>query len=340
VLYIFSGPDSFSIRQELTRMKTSLGQPDMAGLNCAEVESSALSPVDLASLVQTMPFLAEKRLVIIRGLLAAFEPRQRPGSSEGEAESETKNSGAPKKETSMAPLLEVLSNVPPTTDLVLVEQKVSQKNPLYSRLSKDAVVREFPLPAGAELERWIVQRARERGGIIDSAAAHILADNVGPDLWTLDSELQKLLLYTNGQAITEAEVRLLVSQVREASVFALIDAVMASRTGPALGFAHQLLDGGTSPFQLLSLLARQMRLLLIAKEMACQDMSHQNMAAALGFRSPWAARKLAQQAEGYSYQRLKAMYRRLVDEDLALKTGKRSPELGMDMLVVELCTSI
>ncbi|MDP2726661.1 MAG: DNA polymerase III subunit delta, partial [Dehalococcoidia bacterium] len=188
-----------------------------------------------------------------------------------------------------------------------------------------------------DLERWIIQTAREMGGTINSATAHLLAENVGPDLWVLDSELRKLLLYAAGKPVTEADVRLLVSQVREASIFALVDAVLAARAGLALGLAHKLVDGGTSPFQVLGTLARQLRRLLLAKELSGQNMSPQNMASALGFRSPWAAKKLAQQAEGYSHGRLGAMYRRLVDEDLALKTGRRTPELGLDLLLVELC---
>jgi len=337
VLYVLWGPNSFSIRQDLARMKTDLGQPDMAGLNCSETEASALSTGELASLVQTIPFLGDKRLVIIRGLMTPFEPRQKPGAAEEGDQNEDAAAATSKKDTSSGQLLEVLSRLPPTTDLVLVEEKLSQKNSLFSRLPKEVVVREFPLPAGPELERWITQQAKDLGGSINSAAAHVLAENVGPDLRVLDSELQKLLLYTGGETVGEAEVRLLVSQVREASVFSLVDAVMSARTGPALALAHQLLDGGTSAFHLLTLLARQVRLLLQAKDMTAEGMSHQNMAGALGFRSPWAAKKLAQQAEGYSYKRLGAMYRRLVDEDLALKTGKRPPELGLDLLVVELC---
>ncbi|MDO8691113.1 MAG: DNA polymerase III subunit delta [Dehalococcoidia bacterium] len=338
MLYVFWGPDSFSIRQELVKMRALFGQPDLAGLNCMEAEASSLVPAELVSMVQTMPFLGEKRLVILHGLLAPFEPRQKANDGEAGKDSAEKGPAGSKKDTSPAvPVLEIVSNLPPTTDLVLTEEKLTPKNPVFSRLPKDATVREFPLPAGPDLERWILQAAREMGGAINSAAVHLLAENVGPDLWVLDSELRKLLLYTAGKPVTEAEVRILVSQVREASIFTLVDAVLAARAGLALGLAHKLVDGGTSPFQLFGMLARQVRLLLIAKELSSQNMSPQNMAGALGFRSPWAAKKLAQQAEGYSHGRLGAMYRRLVDEDLALKTGRRTPELGLDLLLVELC---
>jgi len=337
VLYVFWGPNSFSMRQELAEMRAHQGQPDLAGLNCTEAEASSLALAELASMVQTMPFLGEKRLVILHGLLAPFQPRQKPGDREDGKDNETKGSTGSKKDASLAPILEIVSNLPPTTDLVLTEEKLSPKNPVFSRLPKDAIIREFPLPAGPDLERWIVRTAGEMGGSINSAAAHLLAENVGPDLWVLDSELRKLLLYVDGKPVTEAEVRLLVSQVREASIFALVDATLAARSGLALGLAHKLMDGGTSPFQILGMLARQLRLLLLAKELSSQNMNPQNMAKALGIVSPWAANKLAQQAGGYSDGRLGAMYRRLVEEDLALKTGRRTPELGLDLLLVELC---
>lgn len=338
MLYLFRGPNSFSIREEIFRMRDSLGPSDLASLNYTEAEASTLGTAGLASLAQTMPFLSEKRLVVVRGLLAPFEPRQKPGPAGGADEPEGETAApVQKRDVALAPILSVLLQLPPTTDLVLVELKVSLKNPLFSGFPKGAVVREFPLPMGADLENWILKRAKGAGGVITAAAAHMLAENVGPDLWTLDSEVQKLLQYTSGRPVEEAEVRLLVSQVREANVFAMVDAVMASRPGPALGLVHQLMDGGTAPSHLLSLLARQVRLLLQAKDLAARGTNHQKMAETLGLRHDWMARKLVQQAAGHSFQRLTAFYHRLVEEDLALKTGKHSPEVGLDLLVLDLC---
>lgn len=337
MLYVFWGPNDFSMRQELIRMRAALGQADLAGLNHAEADASALGPGELAALAQTMPFLGERRLAIIRGLLAPFEPRQKMGTAESAEAGGDDSASTKKREANLGPILEVLANLPPTNDLVLQERTVSKKNPLFARLPKDTIVREFPLPGGPDLDRWIVDRAKEMGGAIIPAAAHIISENVGADLWTIDSELQKLVLYASGRPIAEADVQLMVSQVREASIFSLVDAVMASRPGVAIGLAHQLLDGGSSPSRLLTLLARQVRLLLQAKEMCAEGKSTESMAAALGFRSPWAAKKLAQQAQAYTYQELGAIYRRLVDEDLALKTSRHTPEVGIDVLVVELC---
>ncbi|MDP2662555.1 MAG: hypothetical protein Q8R28_17685, partial [Dehalococcoidia bacterium] len=154
MLYVFWGPDSFSIRQELAKMRAHLGQPDLAGLNCMEAEASSLVPADLVSMVQTMPFLGEKRLVILHGLLAPFEPRQKANDGEAGKDGAEKGSTGSKKDASPAPVLEIVSNLPPTTDLVLTEEKLTQKNPVFSRLPIVATLREFPLPAGPDLERW------------------------------------------------------------------------------------------------------------------------------------------------------------------------------------------
>lgn len=338
MLYLFWGPNDFSMGKEIASMRGSLGAPEVASLNYAESAAPALGPGGLASLAQTMPFLGEKRLVVVRGLLAPFEPRQKAGRAEaGEGREEPALLPIKGAEALLSPLLEVLNNLPPTTDLVLVEEKVGPKNALFSRLPKGAVVKEFQLPPRPELEGWILQHAKALGGVVNPAAAHALAESIGPDLWALDSELHKLLTYTSGRPVGQEEVHLLVAQVREANIFALIDAVMALRPGQALGMTHQLLDGGTSPSHLLVMLARQVRLLLQAKDLAGRGATPQAMADVLGFRSPWPAKKLAQQAEGYSYPRLGSIYRRLVEEDLALKTGKRTPEVGLDLLVMDLC---
>ena len=75
-----------------------------------------------------------------------------------------------------------------------------------------------------------------------------MSDLVGNDLWTLEQELEKLSLYASGRRIEESDVEELVAQVREASVFAAVDAMIDGRPGVALRLLRQLRQtGGRSP---------------------------------------------------------------------------------------------
>ena len=75
MLYILHGEDDYSRNQYLNEIKRSLGDPAMLATNTSVFEGAKLSPDELKGVCETVPFLAEKRLVIIEGLLGRFEPK-------------------------------------------------------------------------------------------------------------------------------------------------------------------------------------------------------------------------------------------------------------------------
>ncbi|NLL90756.1 MAG: hypothetical protein GX226_06645 [Dehalococcoidales bacterium] len=41
----------------------------------------------------------------------------------------------------------------------------------------------------------------------------------------------------------------------------------------------------------------------------------------------------------YSFERLKELYHKLLDTDIAIKTGKYNDELALNILIAEMCTT-
>jgi len=68
LLYILSGEDDFSISQSLEEIKRGIGDPDLLSANTTILDGQQLILDQLMAVVETIPFLAEKRLVIVRGL--------------------------------------------------------------------------------------------------------------------------------------------------------------------------------------------------------------------------------------------------------------------------------
>ena len=73
MLYILSGEDDFSINQSLEEIKKGMGDRDMLSANTTVFDGQQVTPDQLGAVCGTVPFLAEKRLVIIKGLLGRFE---------------------------------------------------------------------------------------------------------------------------------------------------------------------------------------------------------------------------------------------------------------------------
>ena len=122
-----------------------------------------------------------------------------------------------------------------------------------------STVREFPALRGDRLSDWVRQRAKQKGAGIEGAAVALLVEHVGPNLWLMDSELEKLALYCADRPIDGDAVSALVSHARESSVFELVDAVMEKRSDAALGALARLLSGGATGPYIVSMVARQAR---------------------------------------------------------------------------------
>ncbi len=339
MIYLLIGDEDFLAQEALKQHVDSLGPPDLVSLSTVKLEGARLSFAELQQACDTVPFLSPVRLVIVTGLLTRFERGRRGAGDSGEAD----NAPAPGRgkrgaiEDGWDRLAEYATHFPESTHLVLVDSAVGRANPIRSAVSATATVREFGKLRGPALEEWVGQRVAQLQCSITPAASRRLLDLAGNNLWMLSSELEKLSLYASGETIRPEQVDELVSLARESNIFALVDAVAAKR----LQQAHQalrrlLMDGAAAPY-VLFMLARQFRLLLLAKTLGEQKIGGQALMNRLGIRSEYPFRKTVEQARGYTAPVLEATLRRLLEADVAMKTGRQGPDLALELLVTDLC---
>jgi DNA polymerase-3 subunit delta len=330
MFYLLYGADEFSRQEALAQMKRKLGDPTTASLNTTLLDGRSLTLADLQAACDTVPFLADKRLVIVEGLAARWERRQ-PG--EGVEPKPLTKSDRELEEA----LQGYLGQLPASTRLVFVDDEVSASNPLL-RLAKihSGYVKEFPPRRGRELHAWIAERVKQKGGRITNEAVAALAVFVGENLRLLDQEIEKLLTYAGpGRDLQKADVEALVPYAREARIFDLVDAIGQRQRETALRLLHQMLDDGTAPAYLMVMFARQFRLLLQGRELLDGGAGKEAIVAALKLH-PFVADKVLLQARNFTLEHLERIYRRLLDADVAMKTGRAEETVALDLLVVEL----
>jgi DNA polymerase-3 subunit delta len=151
------------------------------------------------------------------------------------------------------------------------------------------------------------------------------------------AEISKLVLFSSGGSIDEDDIAAVVGYAQQASVFKMVDAILESKARLAQPALQQLLQAGLTPTYLLFMLSRQARMLIRAKEMIRQGKSALEIQDRLGISADFMWQKVSEQASGYSLGRLGELYHRLLETDLAIKTGKYQPELALSILVAELC---
>ena len=323
MLYILYGPDDYSIEKALEEIKLSLGDAEALATNSSRFPGKDLNPAQLHQAVETMPFLAEKRLVVIDGLLERFE-----GSAGGRRR---------KKNSNVSEFIGPLTRVPETTVVVLVEPAIKGNSEILATLMPSAKIRQFPLLKDPQLKKWILDRVAVGGGSINLPAATQLLKLVGGNLWSLNGEINKLVLYKDGEAIEAADVERVVGFQRQDKIFVLMDAVIAGDAAQTQRHLRRFLEDGLEPAIIMRMLARQLRLMVQANEMKGRREGLPEMQRKMGLFSEYALRHVIQQAAAFTLPRLNRMYHYLVEADLGIKQGRYSAELSLEMLLAQLC---
>jgi DNA polymerase-3 subunit delta len=169
----------------------------------------------------------------------------------------------------------------------------------------------------------------------DSRAAAELANLVGNNLFQARQEIAKALDYVGPEGtVTREDVRLLCSQSREEDIFDMVDAVGARNPQKALSLLERLLQDLPSQY-IFSMLARQVRLLIMAREILDGHGSDKDLAARTHMHA-FVAKKAMAQCQHFSMGELEALYRRLDRMDEDSKTGNATLEVAMESLIAEL----
>jgi DNA polymerase-3 subunit delta len=274
--------------------------------------------------------LCPSRLVIVEGLLGRFEARRKKGRRSADSEGK-----ASRDLEGWLGLVDLVKRLPATTELILLDGELQQQNRLLSALLPLSEVKAFPALRDDGLRVWIQGHVKDRGGTITPGAVSALVALVGADLWAMSGEIDKLLVYSAGQGIKEDDVKQVVSNTREADIFALVDAILEGRREVAQQWLQRLLQSGAGPPYILTMITRQLRLITAAKELG-RDLFRPEVRASLEQPKDFSLQKASRQAKAYTGERIRAAYHKLAETDVDIKSGKYDDELGLNLLVIEL----
>ncbi|MCH7984097.1 MAG: DNA polymerase III subunit delta [Chloroflexi bacterium] len=319
MIRVLHGEDEYSRSEALARIRATAGPPEVRDPNTTVFEGRAIKLDDVIGAALIHPFMADRRVVIVHGVLTRMQKKDK---SLGD---EWRN------------LAESLSGLPATTELVFVEDVRLRENGLALKsVGPGASVQEFRRKQGGELEMWVRDRFASHGGSAARDAVARIGWLAGSDMRLLDQEIKKLSLYAGDREVTRADVDLMVPEARETSIFAAVDAVLERRPAVAMKLLYSLLSGGSSVQYILSMLARQVRLLILTIELRQQGVPQEELGKRIGLTNRFALDKTMRQSALFSTGRLANIHRRLLAADLAIKQGEMDERLAVEILIGEL----
>jgi len=319
MIRVLHGEDEYSRSEALARFRAAAGPPEVRDPNTTVFEGRGIKLNDVIGAALMHPFMADRRVVVVHGVLTRMQNRDK---SLGD---EWRN------------LAESLGGVPATTELVFMEDVTLRDNGIALKsVGHSADVQEFRLKQRGELELWIRDRFASHGGRAARDAVARIGWLAGSDTRLLDQEIKKLALFAGDREVTAADVDLMVPEAREANIFAAVDAVLEHRPAVAMKLLYSLLSGGSSVQRILSMLARQVRLLILIAELRQQGVPQDEVGKRIGLTNRYALEKTMRQSTSFSAGHLANIHRRLLAADLAIKQGKMDERLAVEILVGEL----
>jgi len=305
-VYLIYGTESYL----KTFYKNKLKEVALAGgdpMNVASFAGSGISERSIIDEADTMPFFAERRVVMIE------------------------DSGLFKKAGDLA---DYIKNIPETTVMIFTESEVDKRNRLYKAVNEVGVAEEFNALSEGDLLKWVGTLFKKSEKNITTDTARFFLDRVGTDMNNLVNEVEKLVCFTGERDVIEkADIMAVSSEHVEGKIFEMMDAIGSKKQEEALRLYYDLLTLRQTPAGILALTIRQFNLLYVIKDMAARHVDNKTIASTAGI-APYFVSKYIAQSRNFELATLKEAVAYGTELETDFKQGRIEDRIACELLIV------
>ncbi len=304
-VYLLYGEEAFLKNSYKNRLKEAISGDDTMNYN--HFEGKGLDVNELISLADTMPFFAEKRLILVE------------------------DSGFFK--SAADEMAAYLPQMPDTTCLIFVESEVDKRNKMFKRVKELGYAAEMTRQDSAQLGRWAGAILAKEGKKITGRTMELFLNMVGDDMENIKMELDKLISYTLGRdIITDEDVEAICTVRVTNKIFEMVTCIVNRQTRKAMDLYEDLLTLKEPPMRIMFLIARQFNQILQVKELMAKGMEKSAIASRLKL-PPFVVGKMMPQAKSFSREQILAYVNECVDAEEAVKTGRLADRMAVELLL-------
>lgn len=306
-IYLLYGDEAYLRRQYKDRLEQGICGDDT--MNYSYFEGKSAKAEDIMAMLDTMPFFADRRLVVIE------------------------NSGFFKSANEK--LLEYLSQIPDTSVAVFVEEEIDKRSKMFKKVKDLGYICELSQQKPAVLEKWINGLLKAEGKKMNGPALDYFLAVCGNDMNHISSELEKLISYTGDrEIITIDDMNEICSTVTVSKIFDMIDAMGNKNRTKTLSLYYDMIEVKEPPMRILYMLSRQFNIMLGAGELAAGGMNAKEIAAKMGL-APFVVNKALGQTGKFKSSDLKNALRECIGVEEEVKNGKMEDKIGVEMILVK-----
>ncbi len=305
MIIFFFGEDNFRIKQKLKQVRQHFVKNiDLGSFSLEEIDGEKTTVAEISQKLNTGSLFTKKRMIVVKNV---FKNKQ--------DELFKYLIDLSKKERDSK------SNALVFIDENLENSKLKENaKKFFLILKKQPYSQEFKALDHKQVLNFVKDIFSQKNQAINPSALSLLVEKTGNDLWRLSNEINKLCALAKNRQIEINDINTLVSSEFEEKIFILIDAFFEKRKSIAYKILHEQFSAGLSPEYILTMLIRQIRILLEVKS-AQKTTSNEKLAAILNLH-PFVVKKSLMQINKFSFIDLKNIFNNLVEIEYKNKTGQ------------------
>lgn len=315
------GRDTFRSQKYLTdNIERFIRERDPRKLNTVILDCDSNQKIDFMGTVLAQPFLAEKRMIVLKNLLAS------------------------KNTDLQVELIKRLkeSSIPQTNIIIFWEAtetfKTKLAKELLTILQSGKFCNKFDELNGAHLNKWIREEVESLGSKIDNNAVEYLASESKGDTWYLNSLINQLASFCEDREIDLSDVQLFLQEKADDNIFNLVDAIVGKREKQVYKMIQEQYRIGEDVQFIFAMILRQFRIILELRDLfERKNKMHSDELAKILKLHPFVVKKTLPLIRHYNMEVLKKVYEDLLDLDVQIKTNQGNSEMLLDLFVARVC---
>lgn len=322
--YLFTGEEEYLMEKTIASIKKHYIGDSFEELNYVELEAGLLDLDDLINTCETLPFMAEKKLVILKDAQGFLENRS---------------------DKFFADLFKYLEDLGGHIILIFLDGKnqIKKNTRFYKFFKKLNRAIDFEKLNDRELTSWIEAILREKNKKISKADLNYFIErasyksrNIKVSLFDLENELFKIISYAGDGPIAREQIdRVLISKT-ESNIFNLLNS-LGRRDMESSIQAFESLYLDNEPIQkVFFMINRHIRLIYMYRLYRQKGYDDYKIQEKLKIKA-YEFKNIKSQAGNFSISDLSYVYKNLYEMDIRLKTKAIDEKVELELLLAKIC---
>ena len=318
--YIFCGYDEELIKESINKISKPFIEGGLGDLNFIKMDGLTVTMDQIVNACETMPFMSEKKLVVVYRANFLKEKTDSTGTS------------------IFNELKAYLKDIPAHTILIMYyilgdKRETPKKNRKLLSIDKITTVVSFEKLKKDKLIKKVEEVFSSKKGKIGKIELRYFCDRVTNNFDIINREVDKLVSYCNGREITREDINKLLPPKNEDDIFDLVDLISQRKIDKAIDLMNELLFRADQHMLIITSIEKQFKKLYDIKLGMMQGKKVNNFVSELKVPA-FVCEKLMNLSSKFSLRQLKDLIKLCMKTEVRLKSNNTDKTMELELLLV------